>query len=91
VNSLNDENNKLNAYITGALSGLNYIIRNPFFAYNPFNYFKIKENQNSITKLREYARECILKRIKDMESGDFATSDILSIIFKTASTKIDNL
>ncbi len=89
ISSINDKNNKLNMYITEAMEGLDHCITNLLFEYNPRNYFEVKKFRDSITKLRAYAKESILQHIKDMESDDFVTNDILSIIFKTASMRID--
>ncbi len=73
-------------YITEALTSMNLSL-DPMYSLNPMNFFKIKHYRNAIVKLREYAKECILQRIKEMESDQFVTNDILSIIFKTASKK----
>jgi hypothetical protein len=85
MSALNDKNNKLNLYITQALEGVNNAIMEPFFGYNPKNFFKVREIKTSIQRLREYAKERILQRIKDMENNNYVVDDILSLIFKTAS------
>ena len=72
-------------YITQSLEGVNNAIMDPFYTLNPLNYFRIRELKESIKRLRQYAKDRILQRIKDMESEDYVVDDILSMIFKTAS------
>lgn len=50
----------------------------------PRKLLQVQKYKNSVKILREFAREKILSRIKDMERGDHAINDMLSIIFKAA-------
>ena len=50
----------------------------------PSKFNEIKKYKESIKVLREFAREKILDRLKEMESGEFVVNDMLSIIFKAA-------
>lgn len=45
----------------------------------------MNKNREVIKKLRGFARNHIVKRLKEMENSEFVPSDILSIIINNAS------
>jgi hypothetical protein len=55
---------------------------------NPLNRGKINEYKNTIKKLRNFAKEKILNRLKEMESGEYVPNDILTTIINTCSKLI---
>ena len=56
------------------------LMLDPTLLYNPFKRHVVREARKCIKELRDYGREHILKRIKDIENGEPTPNDILSAI-----------
>eukprot|EP00731_Ephydatia_muelleri_P008176 Em0004g514a len=65
---------------TGVMKQLNY----PFFQY--LHPFEAKGYRKAVRALRTIGKECIVKRIKSLDSGEKVPNDILTHILKVAST-----
>ena len=54
-----------------------------FLQINPFMYWKKREYKKTIRNLREFARDKILNRLRDIENNEYAPDDILTAIVKS--------
>nr|AHL88992.1 cytochrome p450 3049A1 [Brachionus koreanus] len=81
-NSINQSENYLNKLIINLLEGINELLVDPLVQIKPNKLKMIKEFKNSLKELREFSRDHINQRIKDLENKEHVPNDILTIIIK---------
>nr|QUF59386.1 cytochrome p450 CYP3049C1 [Brachionus angularis] len=89
LDTINYPENDFSFNITKSFEAANKCLTDPLFVWNPFNRKEKNKLKSSIKNLREFAKEKILKRLKDIENNEYAPDDILTAIVK--SCKQDEL
>nr|APA31884.1 cytochrome p450 06963 [Brachionus plicatilis] len=80
--SINQSENYLNKLIINLLHGINELLIDPLIQLKPNKFKMVNEFRKSLRELREFSREHINQRIRDLENKDHVPNDILTIIIK---------
>nr|ATW72316.1 cytochrome p450 CYP3049A4 [Brachionus calyciflorus] len=92
--SINENRNYLNSLVIDLLQGLNDAMVDPLIEFKPSKKKLIREFKKSLAELRNFSRNHIQQRIKDIENKDYVPNDILTIIinnFEGDSFDIEDL
>nr|ATW72322.1 cytochrome p450 CYP3049F2 [Brachionus calyciflorus] len=82
TNSINDPKNELNHYVYESLKGFYRQTFEPFIIYNPLEWKFLYNYKQIIRKLRDLGRKQILKRILNLQNGNYVADDILTNLLK---------
>nr|ARQ84122.1 cytochrome P450 [Brachionus plicatilis] len=80
--SINQSENYLNKLIINLLHGINELLIDPLIQLKPNKFKMVNEFKKSLRELREFSREHINQRIRDLENKEHVPNDILTIIIK---------
>nr|QVK45596.1 cytochrome P450 [Brachionus paranguensis] len=91
IDTINFPENEFSHNITGSFEAVNRCLTDPIFMINPFNYWKKRKYKKYIKDLRNFAKEKILDRLKEIEDNELSAPDdiLTAIVTKCREDKIE--
>nr|UOU03249.1 cytochrome P450 3049E2-1 [Brachionus rubens] len=89
IDSINDNQCKLNYYIAKGMESITLIMNDPFAEYKPSKSDLIRDIKKSIRNLRQFSNDKLNEKIKELDEYGSSSINILSAVLRNAKTSVD--